>query len=162
MNMFLTPQKTFLIGLRWSDKLQDFLPCPPEDGKPQFRIATPTDAVVHEKWGELHALPSGGSFNFSGTHRLIWGNGREQGLVREVLNGPQEMNPLPALTHAIARVIREELGLQERKVEPEDPPKPAEPAGLEAEGNSGELSGSGSGSTPTVAGSAETPSEDRP
>lgn len=141
MNLFLTPATTFSTGLRWDDKLNTFVRCEPaEGGGTIFEIAMPTDEQLHTHNGALMGIPSrGNALDYSELHALIWGTERSQGLVRKVL--PKPSGPAhPALSLAIARIVREELGL----VKPLGSDQAA--PGLAAEGNSASPSESGSAS----------------
>lgn len=160
MKLFLTPDKTWWTGLRWSASLKTFIQCPIQVGEPQFCLATPTEKQAHEKYGALHGIPTGGNMNFAETHALIWGTERDLGLVRETKNVPPGTMPHPSLTLAISRVICEESGIVVKRME--ERASESIPAGIEAEGNSDSPSGSGLGSTPTTAGSASPENTERP
>ena len=158
MKMFLTPAKTVSISLVWSDEHSTFLPVPPREGEPVFELATPTEQQAHEQY--LALLGVQGRDGFASTHRLMWGrkadkdNKASEGLVRRVHGIDGDINPVPALTLALARIAREEAGM----VVPLQDPTATR---LDAEGNSDSPSGSGSDSTPSPAGCAETQSPDQ-
>ena len=160
IQMFLTPDKGWWTGLRWSSVLRTFLPCDVQQGEPQFMLHSPTREQVHERYGDLCGLPRNGSMDLSGTHSLIWGDGRELGLVRQTKNVPKEFSPHPTLTLALARIIREEIGMEGKRME--ESPTESIPAGIAAEGNSDSPSGSGSASTAETAGSAGTATAAQP
>lgn len=158
--LFLTPDKGWWTSLRWSAVLRTFVPCEGGPKDPLFRLHTPTKEQVHERYGDLCGVPNGGNMDLSGTYSLIWGTEREPGLVRQTKNVPKDFIPHPSLTLAIARVIREEIGLEPRKTE--EKPSESIPAAIAAEGNSDSPSGSGSASTAETAGNAGTASADLP
>lgn len=166
MRMFLTPETTFSVSLRWSDSLQTFLPVPPSvaDHGYVFEIATPTESQIHQHYGTIAGLPSPGrGLSFLDAHDLIWGTPGVPGLVRKVTPA-RTGRTHPALTLSLARLVREELGLSEPLKEaapdaPTDSVATAPAPSLPAEGNSASPSGSGLASSETaVAGSAATPS----
>lgn len=135
-NMFLTPKDGFWTSFRWSEKKKTFLPVPGEPGDPRFHIFPPTADVVAARYGEIRGYPSSGRLDFSGVHRLVWGEGTKLGddaIVRKVENCPANMQPQIELTQAIARVVREELGIDAPLIET-DSENPADPK-LPAEGN---------------------------
>lgn len=141
MNLFLTPESTFTTGLRWSEQHKTFVRCEPAEGEGViFEIATPTDEQLSRHWGALQGIPARGSaLDYSELHGLLWGPKERPGLVRKIL--PAQKGTIHnALSLAIARVIREELGLEKRLEDDKSE------AGIDAEGNSASPSGSGSAS----------------
>jgi len=165
MNLFFTPDKTFLVSLRWDEELRTFLAIEPDETLPIFELATPTEKLAHEQYHGLMGLPLAGGLDR--TAALMWGQKDEQGrdvlgskpLVRSMRGMPAGMAPTPALTTALARLVREECGMVSRLTS--TTLKEASATRLDAEGNSDSPSGSGSDSTPSPAGSAETQSGDR-
>lgn len=170
MRMFLTPETTFSVSLRWSESLRTFLAVPPSvpDHGHVFEIATPTESQIHQHYGTLAGLPSPGrGLSYADVHDLIWGVPGTSGLVRKVTPA-RPGSAHPTLTLALARLIREELGLSEPLKEPTKEAAPDAPTdsvatssapSLPAEGNSASPSGSGLASSETAAaGSAATPS----
>lgn len=143
MNLFLSPESTFTTGLRWSESLKTFVRCDQKESSHAFEIATPTEEQLHAHHGALQGIPARGSaLDYSELHELIWGSKNRPGLVKKVLPEPKGTRHL-VLTQAIARLVREELGLVTRLSEvPEPDAKP----GLDAEGNSASPSSSGSAS----------------
>lgn len=154
MRMFLTPDKTFSVSVVWSEDLRTFVPVPPKDGEPIFEMATPDEKMAHENYFALLCIPNGDS-GYAPTQTLVWGKGSEKGLVRSVRNAPKGFAPTPALTLALARICREEAGM----ATPMHDPKAQ---AVSAEGNCDSPSGSGSDSTPSPAGNAETQTTVRP
>lgn len=166
MNMFFTPDKTFLVSLKWNEDLRTFVAIEPDEALPIFELATPTERLAHEQYHGLMGLPLAGGLDR--TEALMWGQKDEQGrplpgakgLVRSVRGMPAGTVPTPALTTALARLVREECGMAPRLTS--TTAKEPSTARMDAEGNSDSPSGSGLDSTPNPAGSAETPSGDRP
>lgn len=136
MKMFLTPLDTFPLWLRWSDKRNTFLPCKSTESEIVFKVATPSRAQLHEHYGALQGMPARGTaMDYSELEHLIWGDERTPGLVRDTTPDIKTLGiPAPALTLAIARVIREKLGQSVALTEEET--KPGAVPGIDSEGNS--------------------------
>lgn len=136
MKMFLTPETTFALRLRWSEKAKTFIPCDHTETETVFEVATPTRAQLHEHFGALQGYPSRGTaLDYSELDDLIWGDEKAPGLVKKVIPDIKgKGTPHPALTLAIARVVRETLGLvvplTEAAADAEKTP------GIDSEGNS--------------------------
>ena len=152
MNLFFTPNATFSVSLVWSAKHSTFLRIPPQEGGVVFELATPTQRQAHEQYHGLMGVP--GHMGFIRTEEVVWGvkddTGKEvtPGLVRSVQGMPAGSKATPPLTLALARIVREEIGLSQPLVDT--------PSSKDAEGNSDSPSGSGSDSSPSPAGSAAT------
>jgi len=147
MKLFLTPNATFTTGLRWSDSLEKFVPCDVKGSDYVFEIATPTRAELHEHYGAFMGVPArgGSGLDYSELDEQIWGTENKPGLVRKVLPDIKGKGiPHPALTLSIARIVREQLGMEPPLVEP--PTATAPTAGIDSEGNSASPSESGSAS----------------
>lgn len=153
MKMFITPDKTFSISLEWDEKERSFVVVPPSATAPVFDLATPTEKQMHEQFTALYGMPRGEG-DFTHVHALIWGDKdardpkEARGLCRAVRNRPEGMVPSTSLTLALARAIREEMGVS-------TPIRPSTQEGAQStEGNSVSLSASASASTPTPASAA--------
>ena len=139
MKMFLTPETTFALRLRFSAKRNTFVPCSHTESEVVFDVATPTRAQLHEHFGALQGYPGrGAALDYSEIDHLIWGDEKTPGLVRKVIPDIKTLGtPHPSLTLAIARVIREKLGQSVPVTdEPDAPATPAPIPGIDSEGNS--------------------------
>lgn len=153
MKMFITPDKTFSISLEWDEEARAFVAIPPSATEPVFDLVTPTEKQMHEQFTAVYGMPRGDG-DFTHVHTLIWGDKdsrdpkEAKGLCRAVRNRPAGMAPSTSLTLALARAIREEMGVSA-------PIRPRTQEGAQStEGNSGLPSASGSDSSSSPASSA--------
>ena len=151
-NMFLTPEKTFSVGLRWDETAKRFERAEVQDGEPIFDLVTPTRAEVHEHYGALSGMSKPGTLlNYEDVSDVIWGNParKMRPLAVRVRNVPDFSVPHPAITLGLARIIRQECGLEAQEVPATtDSGEPTTAfQRLPQEGNSASLSGSTSGSS---------------
>ena len=158
-SMFMDPEKTFSVSLVWNETTQMFDAIPPQEGEIVFELATSTHGEVHKHLAALSGLPrTGSSLDYSETERVVWGD-KERGmrsLVIAVHNGPPApFRPIPRLTLSLAKIIREECGLQPKEVPAEKNGKPSTVVErIPSEGNSDSPSSSALGSTPSPASGA--------